>query len=103
MNGNEKNLLGNRKAMLAIMLVILLIIIGLVAVFLSKKSQNSDRKNSVVGNEQDDEEKQQSGGGLQIQEDNDQVEEDFSDASGSWADETTGEMSGDVSVNEGNL
>ena len=87
--------------MIAILIVILLIVIGVLAVFLNKKSQHSDSKNPIVGNEQEDEDKQQSGDGLQIQEDNEKIEEDSSDASGSWEDDATGEISGEASVNEG--
>lgn len=97
-----KKLLGNKKALIAILIVLLLIVIGVVGVLVSRNSQDSDGKKPIIGNEQEDEEHTQSEGGLQIQEDNEEVVEDSSDASGTWENDAAGTVSGDTqSGNDG--
>lgn len=96
-----KKLYGNKKILIGLIALLLIIVGIVVAVLLNKDSADSEKDKPVIGTEQNNNEE-----GLQIQEDNGEVTEDSSDASGSWEDGPTDETSEnnatDNSTSEGN-
>ena len=95
------NRLFKNKKVLLIVLVIALVIVGIVvAMLFSKDSKKTDGKKPNAGIEQNADDEEYNGEGLQIQEDDDGVTEDRSDASGSWEDDTSNDNSDSQSGNE---
>lgn len=95
-----KRLLKNKKVLI-IVLAIALVIFGIVvAMLFSKDSRKADEKKPNVGIEQNADDEEYAGEGLQIQEEDDGMSEDRSDASGSWEDDTSNDNSDSQSGNE---